>query len=283
MTAAPDQASAAEARLRAVLAQTPPDARWTIAVSGGVDSVTLATVAHRAGLAHRPIMMHATSPAVPSDAGARLIDFAKREGWDLQVVAAGELDDPQYRANPYDRCYFCKSALYRTMLRQLADRMGPGHVLASGANLDDLGDHRPGLVAATEHGVKHPLIEAGIDKPTIRAIARRHGLSDFSELPAQPCLASRVETGIMIDPEQLRFIDQLETCLRKLAGQGATLRVRLRAAGVEVELEPALCSDDQLTAELSKVAVQACAAQDRVFSGVKPYRRGSAFLAERGA
>lgn len=253
-------------RLHAVLDTSPI---WTFAVSGGVDSMTLATLAHR----HKPgatRMVHATSPAVPA-AAMRLIEaHAEAEGWQLQVIDAGEFADPEYRANPVNRCYFCKSNLYDSLLDLLATCSG---AVASGTNLDDLGDYRPGLKSAEERGIRHPLVEAGIDKTTLRALARAHGLA-FAELPAQPCLASRVETGLRIEPEDMLFIDQLETELRALHGGKGDLRVRLRPAGVAVETS----QDAEAWVDIAAVAADACAQDGRPFLGVQPYRRGSAFM-----
>src|SRR3954471_25073983 len=163
-----------------------------IAVSGGVDSMTLAYIAHRFSRS-AVSMLHAVSPAVPPHATARVRSHAERWGWALTVTDAGEFEDPRYRANPADRCYFCKSNLY-----DLVRSVYQGTV-ASGTNLDDLGDYRPGLKAASQRVVVLPFVEAEIDKATVRDIAHRHGLDDLAELPAQPCLSSRVETGIAID------------------------------------------------------------------------------------
>ncbi|MCP1199565.1 adenine nucleotide alpha hydrolase [Notoacmeibacter sp. MSK16QG-6] len=251
---------------------------WAIAVSGGVDSVTLAAVAQRAGLSVAPVIVHAVSPAVPSDALPRLQSLANAERWDLRIVYAAELEDASYRANPYNRCYFCKSALYTTMLRQLSDRMENGMVLASGANMDDLGEHRPGLIAASEHGVRHPLIEAGIGKPMIRSIASYLGLSGFESLPAQPCLASRIETGIPIAEGDLRFIDELEGRLRDITGHEATLRARLRREGVVVELDPSIYGISSVAENIDSVCAEVCANGGYVYAGLQPYRRGSAFV-----
>lgn len=253
------------ARLDAALG----DARWTIAVSGGVDSMTLATLAHRR-LTHPPRMVHATSPAVPAAARAIVEHHASAEGWTLDVIDAGEFADPAYRANPYDRCYFCKSRLYAGVDAVLAAVGGDGPV-ASGTNLDDLGDVRPGLRAAAERGVRHPYVEARIDKNGVRALARAFDLP-FAELPAQPCLASRVETGIPIDAADLAFIDGLEAELRMFA-PAATMRVRLRRAGAAVETD---CHSAGWSA-LEAIAAAACRATGRAFLGMEGYRMGSAF------
>src|SRR5262245_32919327 len=143
MNAQPPGALAAQARLVKALDR---HAALSVAVSGGVDSMTLAYVAHRFSRGSVS-MVHAVSPAVPVAATARVRDYAEREDWNLQVVGAGEFDDPRYRANPVNRCYFCKVNLY-DRIRGLS-----GSAIASGANLDDLGDYRPGLTAAAERGV----------------------------------------------------------------------------------------------------------------------------------
>lgn len=254
------------ARLHAVF-DTAPD--WTFAVSGGVDSLTLATLAHR-HLGRAPLMVHATSPAVPAAARPLVEAEAKAQGWRLEIIEAGEFADPAYRANPVDRCYFCKSHLYDALRAVQAAATG---AVASGTNLDDLGDYRPGLKAAGERSIRHPFVEAGIDKAGVRALARAHGLG-FAELPAQPCLASRVETGLRIEAADLSFIDGLETELRAAGGSG-DLRVRLRRGGVAVEADEAADWP-----ALEAIAAPACIAAGRRFLGVSPYRRGSAFLRE---
>lgn len=255
-----------QARLIEVLERTPSLA---IAVSGGVDSMTLAYLAHRHGHL-RAIMAHAVSPSVPALATARIERYAKREGWRLVMIDAGEMDDPTYRSNPRDRCYYCKSCLYDRIFTRL------GLPIASGTNLDDLDDYRPGLKAAAERGVVHPFVEAGIDKAGIRTLARRHGLDDISDLPAQPCLASRVETGIGIDAADLAFIDRVEQGLRPyLDAPHAALRCRITHQGVVVEMAGL---GDGEAARIQAVAARMCAENGRGFQGVRPYRRGSAFL-----
>jgi uncharacterized protein len=252
--------------LEAVLAR---HAALAVAVSGGVDSMTLAVVAHRA----RPgqvVMMHAVSPAVPPAATARVRAHAEREGWALVVLDAGEFADERYRANPVDRCYFCKSNLYGRI------REHTSAAIASGTNRDDLSDFRPGLKAAAEIGVVHPYVEVGIDKADVYAIAERLGLRDLAALPAQPCLASRVETGIAIDPLDMAFIAALEERLAPLVAAGQPLRVRIRTAGVAVEAGTPTSPDGM--ERIAALAESACEAEGRRFLGVSPYRRGSAFL-----
>lgn len=243
-----------------------------IAVSGGIDSMTLAFIAHRF-LDKAPLMAHAVSPAVPAEATLRVKDYAAREDWRLSLVDAGEFADPAYRANPVDRCYFCKSNLYDRM-----SHLSVG-VIASGTNLDDLGDFRPGLKAAQERRVVHPFVEARIDKAHIRALARWHGLTDIAELPAQPCLASRVETGIRIEADDLAFIDAVERHIRAHVSGPANVRCRLTRQGVVLEIGG---HGDADLAQLAALAGPFCEQTGRTFAGVRSYRQGSAFLRTTG-
>ncbi|KQO74386.1 hypothetical protein [Methylobacterium sp. Leaf88] len=250
-----------------------------VAVSGGVDSLTLAETAHRLLGADRALMVHAASPAVPVEATQRVRNEAARAGWSLRVVEAGEFADPNYRANPVNRCFFCKTNLYGT-IRQVTDR-----IMVSGANLDDLGEYRPGLDAAREHGVRHPYVEAGLDKATVRSLARALGLGSVAELPAAPCLSSRVETGIRIEPETLAFIHAVEglvsRSLEAAIGPRRAVRCRVRAAGIVVELDPvslAALDGTRQTALAAQIRAGAPANLPEAPVRFTAYRTGSAFL-----
>ncbi len=246
--------------------------RIAVAVSGGIDSLTLATAAHRV-LPGVVTMHHATSPAVPAEATARTRALAQSEGWQLDVFDAGEFADPSYRANPVNRCFFCKTNLYGAVAGRTT------HQIVSGTNLDDLGEYRPGLDAAREHSVRHPFVEAGIDKLTVRALARELGLGALSEVPSAPCLSSRVETGIRIEAPVLAMVHSAE----KLVGarlSPRTVRCRVRAHAVVIELdEAALARSEALQAEL-RAELRALAAAAGVTKPIDfaPYRTGSAFL-----
>ena len=242
-----------------------------VAISGGVDSMTLAAVAHDV-LGKQAVMVHAVSPAVPPEASTRVQLQASNSGWALKVVDAGEFSDQDYRKNPVNRCYFCKSNLY-SRIRDVWS----GQV-ASGANLDDLGDYRPGLLAAKEMQVVHPLIEAGINKQAVRDIANLLGLTVVAELPAQPCLSSRIETGIAIDADDLMFVNQIEMLLRQRLGAG-DVRCRITASGVRIEVAEVLrvANDSQwprIRNEVSSLVTNS----NRTLSGFADYKRGSAFL-----
>jgi uncharacterized protein len=262
------------ARLAAVVSNM--EGHLAVAVSGGVDSVTLATFAHRAD-GGRVEMFHAVSPAVPDEATGRVQELAAAQGWRLRIVDAGEFADQKYLANPVDRCFFCKTNLYGCIAR-LSDAQ-----ILSGANLDDLRDYRPGLEAARRHSVRHPYVEAGIDKRAVRALARDLGLGALSELPASPCLSSRVETGVAIRPEVLKAIHAVERGIAR-DFPAATVRCRVRARRVVIELDP-----ETLAAIEGRREDEARAEAARIFAGIadtadlkfEPYRVGSAFLHSR--
>lgn len=239
-----------------------------VAVSGGVDSMTLAHFTHTETAA-RVMMVHAASPAVPAEATARVRDHAARAGWNLVVTDAGEFADPRYRANPVDRCYFCKSNLY-DRIRGLTDA-----TIASGANLDDLDDYRPGLIAAKQRDVVHPFIEAGLDKSAVRAVARALGLGEIAELPAQPCLSSRIETAIVVREDDLAFVEAVERHAGAMLPAATTVRCRITRGGVVLELGPVGAA---LRNGLEQQVATLCREAGRPFMGLRDYVRGSAFL-----
>lgn len=252
-----------------------------VAVSGGVDSMTLAVVAH--GVHPDSWMFHARSPAVPAQATERVRRYARSHGWNLQLIDAEEMSSPDYRANPVNRCYFCKTHLYAAVRRHTS------LPIASGTNTDDLGDYRPGLAAAREHGVVHPYLAAGISKAVVRALARSLGLEDLHTLPAAPCLSSRVTTGIAIDPHLLPVIDEAESALWACVTPWITptavrCRIRPSAIAIEIESEPGVDLQSGYAAEARRVVARIFErAGYPDFGGaitIEPYRRGSAFLTD---
>jgi pyridinium-3,5-biscarboxylic acid mononucleotide sulfurtransferase len=245
-----------------------------IAVSGGVDSMTLATVA--CSLNPQTEVFHALSPAVPELATERVRAYASRLHWRLHEINAGEMDDPDYQRTPANRCYYCKSNLYSSISRHT--RL----TIASGTNLDDLQDYRPGLLAAEEQHVVHPFVEARIGKSTVRQLAALIGLHELSELPASPCLSSRITTGIAIDADLLPLIDQAEEAIRNLlgaSGSNTAIRCRIRDTGIAIQLDSVQAGQ----------AAQICEVVQQIFSttrfmhysahvSVEPYEQGSAFV-----
>lgn len=244
-----------------------------VAVSGGVDSMTLAVVAHR-DPATRAEIFHAVSPAVPQEATERVRRYAAREGWNLRIIDAHEFRDPDYVRNPVTRCFHCKSHLYGT-IASLTHA-----VIVSGTNTDDLTDYRPGLAAASTLGVHHPYVDAGIDKTAVRRIARALGLDDLAELPAAPCLSSRIETGLPIEPAVLSLVHEVERDLTDTIAPEA-LRCRVRAGRVVVEIDEATLQRLDPTQQQRIIGDVAQRWRQRGRPRtveLAPYRRGSAFL-----
>jgi uncharacterized protein len=220
------------ARIETALAAIGPA---VIACSGGIDSTLLALVAHRRA-AGSVVVAHAVSPAVPAEGKERVRDLAASEGWDLRTVRSGEFEDESYLSNPVNRCYFCKSNLYSS-LEAVTAELGESGTILSGANTDDLGEYRPGLIAASEKGVRHPWIEAGFGKAEIRALARELDLP-FAELPASPCLASRLYTGTRVTASRLKAVHDGEALVKARTGL-AVVRCRVREDVMLVEVPEA--------------------------------------------
>ncbi len=249
-----------------------------IACSGGIDSLLLSMVACRID-PERFFVAHATSPAVPLEGTTRVNSMAAQEGWRLHLVTSGEFTDPRYLENPVNRCYYCKSHLYAA-LRAIADELPAQRslTLLSGANLDDLKEYRPGLEAAKEFGVRHPFIEAGMGKAHIRAMARDLNLP-FSELPASPCLASRLYTGTTVNASRLRAIELGENLVRRRTGIDI-VRCRMRNDDMLVEV----LSHDYAKIDIS-VLDELRTEVGRAFPDIasvcldeQPYKSGRAFL-----
>jgi uncharacterized protein len=238
-----------------------------VAFSGGVDSSLVAAVAARA-LGSHALAVTAVSPAVAAgelDAAARV---AAAVGIAHETIATDELAREGYRRNGRDRCYFCKTELYDA-LAEVASRRGYGALL-SGANADDAGDWRPGLRAAEEHGVRHPLLEAGVGKAAVRALARQLGLPS-AEKPATPCLASRIPYGTAVDPGTLARIDRAERAVRALGFP--VLRVRHHGILGRVEIA-AEDLDRALEREATIVAAVRAAGYAHAVIDREPFRSG---------
>jgi uncharacterized protein len=181
-----------------------------VAFSGGVDSTLLAATAHDA-LGARAVAATALSPTYPQFMTEHARALAGQIGIRHEWVASEQMARPQFVSNPADRCYHCKDELFER-LEPLAQRLTLRWI-AEGTNVDDLSDHRPGLVAAREHGIQSPLVEAGLTKAEIRVLSRERGLPTWDQ-PASPCLSSRFPTGATITLDRLSQVDQAEAILR---------------------------------------------------------------------
>lgn len=205
-----------------------------VALSGGVDSAVVAAAAHRA-LGEKAMAFTGQSPSVARTELDHAREMASLIGIHHEVVATEEFSSPAYVANDGSRCYHCKSTLYDTALGHLS--VWRVQNLASGANLDDLGDYRPGLQAAAERRVRHPLVEAGLDKSKVRTLARHYGLPIWDK-PASPCLSSRIAPGIEATPERVARVEAAEEILRQLGYPVCRVRVHAEEmARLELPLE----------------------------------------------
>jgi pyridinium-3,5-biscarboxylic acid mononucleotide sulfurtransferase len=208
--------------------------RVAVAFSGGVDSTVVAQAAFLA-LGDAAVAVTAVSDSLAQGELEEAEVLARQIGIRHRVIRTEEFADPNYVRNNPDRCYFCKSELYGR-LEGLLGVLGVD-AIASGANTDDAGDHRPGMRAAAERGVRHPLQESGLGKAEVRALARAWGLPTWDK-PATPCLSSRVAYGEEVTPERVRMIDGAEQWLRRRGLR--LLRVRYHKgdlARIEVPVE----------------------------------------------
>jgi pyridinium-3,5-biscarboxylic acid mononucleotide sulfurtransferase len=208
--------------------------RVAVAFSGGIDSTVVAKAAFLA-LGDRAVAVTADSPSVPRAEIEEAIELARRIGIRHRLVTTEEFGNPDYIRNDGTRCYFCKDELY-SQIDTLLPELG-AEVVCSGANLDDLGDYRPGLTAAAEHAVQHPLQEAGFTKADVRALARAWGLPTWDK-PASPCLSSRLAPGVQVTPERTGRVEAAEAYLKTLGLR--EFRVRLHEGELaRIEVPPA--------------------------------------------
>lgn len=250
--------------------------RCTVAVSGGIDSILLSWIASRC-LGHNALIVHATSPAVSRKDGCRVREYAARWQWNYREVVADQIGRENYQSNPLNRCYYCKSGLYCQL-----GQFNHGRIM-SGTNMDDLGDFRPGLIAAQEQGVCHPYVECQIDKATIRRIAAHFQLTDLQDLPASPCLSSRIETGIRINPAQLSLIDRAEEYLRQHF-PNQTVRLRIRKDRLVIELGDRALAElntKERARHIARVELMARASGVDAPVYFASYAQGSAFIGDK--
>ncbi len=206
--------------------------RVLVAYSGGVDSSYLAYKAH-AVLGAQALAVTAESPSVPSHQRRMALEVAAQFGFPHEIVSTHEMNRSEYKANPPNRCYFCKDELFST-LAEIA-RIRGFTTIVDGLNSDDLGDYRPGRQAASEHAVRSPLMEAGLNKAEIRELSRLVGLPTADQ-PASACLSSRFPYGVSITEEKLLMVDRGEEALRKMGFR--VFRVRHHEEMVRLEFGP---------------------------------------------
>lgn len=203
--------------------------------SGGVDSAVLAVVGARALGPSRFVAVIGRSASYPEVQWRTAVDLAARFDVPLLEVHTGEMADPDYVANPLNRCFFCKSELWRVLGAVAADR--GFEFLLDGTNLDDLREHRPGAAAGAARRVHSPFVELGWTKADVREAARLLGLPTW-DAPAAPCLSSRIRFGLPVTPERLRQVELAEAVVRD-CGVTGDLRVRHLGNGARVEVSPA--------------------------------------------
>jgi uncharacterized protein len=240
-----------------------------IGYSGGVDSVFLARVALDTLGAGNVLAVTGRSDAYPEVQRDIAIECSRQFGIPHLEIETDELSDPAYTANPSNRCYYCKTELWSQLTRIAADR--GLKVVLDGSNADDASDYRPGMQAAREHGVRSPLLEAGLTKAEIRELSRELGLPTWDQ-PSAPCLSSRLPYGLAVTPERLRQVESAEAALRAHGFREFRVRHHGTAARLEIapdEMARALEHGVQLAHELRTLGFA------RVLLDAEGYRRGA--------
>ena len=232
-----------DAKRRQLLDKVRSYGSCAVAFSGGVDSAVVAQAA-RLSLADAAVAVTAVSPSLADGELEQARQLARHIGIRHLVIETGELDRPAYIRNAPDRCYHCKTEVY-SQLAQRAAELGLA-TIASGTNADDLGDHRPGLRAAAEHGVHQPLVDCDLSKSEVRALAAHWNLPVWDKA-ATPCLSSRIAYGQQVTPERLAMVDQAEQYLRQLGLTNVRVRYHegdLARLEIPPDKIPFLCQPD---------------------------------------
>ena len=218
------------ARLRGLLSDC---GSALVCYSGGVDSTLLLKVAHDV-LGERCVAMVALSPTMAASERKAALELAAEIGARTEVAESHELSRPEFRMNPKDRCFYCKDELL-DIAQPVAKRLGLSEILL-GTNTDDLGDYRPGLQAAKDHGARQPLVDAAMSKGDVRELSKALGLSTWDK-PQLACLSSRFPYGTEITPERLHQVDQLEDGMRALGFRQVRARWHGEIARLELEVD----------------------------------------------
>lgn len=204
--------------------------RVLVAYSGGVDSTYLAAVAAEE-LGDSALSVIGISPSVSQYQREQATKIAADRGFNFRAIETHEIEDENYAANPVNRCFYCKDELYGRLEAE-AGSFGTQYIL-DGTNADDLSDHRPGRIAAQQHGVRSPLAELGFSKKEIREASRELGLPTW-DIPASPCLSSRIATGVPVTIERLGKVEMAEAFLRKIGFSEFRVRVHDDLARIEI-------------------------------------------------
>ena len=249
------------------------DASFAIAVSGGLDSVTLARLFDLSFGKNNFTVYHGISSAVPSKLTKNLQSTAFKYAWNYKEFNLNEIDIDDYKKNPVNRCFYCKKNLY-----SLISKITTSQII-SGTNLDDLKEYRPGLKAAGEFSVRHPFVELGLKKEMVRELAKELKLNFYAKLHSSPCLSSRIQTGIEITHDLHKMIDSVETLIRKTERTAlGNIRCRVTLDGITLEVDKEIISKVTQNKKLEMQIIQTISKfgyKSKV--SYKPYVNGSAF------
>ena len=229
--------------------------RAVVAYSGGVDSTFLMAVAHEV-LGADALAVTAVSPSLARRELDAAIAIALERGWNHRTIGTHEVSREEYAANSGDRCYWCKTELFEVLGPIAAERRAE---ILTGTNLDDLGDHRPGLKAAAERDVRSPLVEAGLTKADVRLLSAALGLLT-ADKPASPCLASRFAYGVRVTPEGLRRVEHAEELVRSFGFEEFRVRDLGDSARIEVleaDLERAIAVEAEMISDVIRLGFSA--------------------------
>ncbi len=221
--------------------------RVLVAYSGGVDSSYLAKIATEE-LGTDSICAIGLSPSVSEFQRDNAVRVARANGFNIVMLDTNELADPEYLANKGDRCYFCKTELYSKLTKVAVEL---NCAVLDGTNADDIGDHRPGRIAAKEQKVQSPLAEIGFTKAEIRELSRKAGLTTWDQ-PASPCLSSRIAVGVPVTLKRLSRIERAEDFLRNMGFR--EFRVRVHGELARIEVAPSELSNAHDLAVSAKIA-----------------------------